>query len=83
MDDDSLAIVDAQRWGSASVARWAATHHGQLVVVMVLNTVGVTFWLPFGAAVWAYLRDRLPAGSTLPACFAAAFIALAMPRRAQ
>jgi hypothetical protein len=41
---------------------------------MVLNTVGVTLWLAFGAAVWTYLRDRLSAGSMLPACFAAGLI---------
>lgn len=41
---------------------------------MPLNTVGVTVWLIFGAAVWTYLRDRLPARSTLSTCFAAGFI---------
>jgi hypothetical protein len=46
------------------VALWATTHHDRLVV---------TLWLIFGAAVWTYLRDRLPARSTLPACFAASF----------
>lgn len=55
------------------VALWATTHHDRLVVTMLLNTVGVTLWLIFGAAVWTYLRDRLPARSTLPACFAASF----------
>jgi hypothetical protein len=56
------------------VALWAATHHDRLVVTMLLNTAGVTLWLIFGAAVWTYLRDRLPARSTLPACFAAGLI---------
>ncbi len=55
------------------LALWAATHHDRLVGTMLLNTVGVTLWLIFGAAVWAYLRDRLPARSTLPMCFAAGF----------
>ncbi len=64
----------ATRTSGADVARWATTHHNQLIVVMVLNTVSVTLWLPFGTAVWTYLRDRLPVGSTLPACFAAGFI---------
>jgi hypothetical protein len=41
---------------------------------MLLNTVGVTLWLIFGAALWAYLRDRLPTRSTLPTCFAAGLI---------
>lgn len=56
------------------VALWAATHHDRLVVTMLLNTVGVTLWLIFGAAVWTYLRDRLPARSALPTCFAGGFI---------
>ncbi|MBV9722076.1 MAG: hypothetical protein JO082_09175 [Mycobacterium sp.] len=56
------------------VALWSTTHHDRLVVTMLLNTGGVTLWLIFGAAVWTYLRDRLPARSTLPACFAVGFI---------
>ena len=57
------------------VALWAATHHDRLVVTQLLNTVGVTVWFIFGAATWTYLRDRLPATSMLPACFAASFMA--------
>lgn len=56
------------------VAQWAATYHDRLVVTQLLNTVGVTLWIVFGAAVWTYLGDRLPARSVLPACFAAGFI---------
>src|SRR6202011_373358 len=41
----------------SELARWASTHHDRLVVTMLLNTVGVTLWLIFGAAVWTYLRD--------------------------
>lgn len=55
------------------VALWAALNHDRLVVTMLLNTVGVTLWFVFGAAVYAVLRDRLPAGSMLPMCFAASF----------
>ncbi|BCI84713.1 hypothetical protein MTY66_63380 (plasmid) [Mycolicibacterium sp. TY66] len=55
------------------VAAWATNHHVQLVVTQLLNTVGVTLWFVFGAALWMHLRDRLPARSTLPACFAASF----------
>ena len=58
----------------SELARWASTHHDRLVVTMLLNTTGVTLWLIFGAAVWSYLRDRLPARSTLPTCFAAGLI---------
>lgn len=55
------------------MAAWAANHHAQLVVTQLLNTVGVTLWFVFGAALWTYLRDRLPTRSTLPMCFAASF----------
>lgn len=58
----------------SEVARWAATHHDRLIVTMLLNTAGVTLWLVFSAAVWSYLRDRLPARSSLATCFAAGFI---------
>ncbi|OBK20127.1 hypothetical protein A5636_16770 [Mycobacterium asiaticum] len=57
----------------AEVALWATTHHDRLVVTMLLNTAGVTLWLIFGAAVWAYLCDRLPSRSPLPKCFGAGF----------
>lgn len=62
------------RTPAIEVARWAGAHHDRLVVTMTLNTIGVTFWFVFGAAVWAYLRDRLPVKSILPTCFAAGFI---------
>jgi hypothetical protein len=62
------------RTSGADVALWAATHHDRLVVTMLLNAVGVTVWLVFGAAVCTYLRDRLPERSSLPTCFAAGFI---------
>ncbi|UNB52616.1 hypothetical protein [Mycolicibacterium sp. YH-1] len=55
------------------VALWAALNHDRLAVTMLLNTVGVTLWLVFGAAVYAVLRDHLPARSMLPMCFAASF----------
>jgi hypothetical protein len=58
----------------SEVARWAATYHDRLVVTQVLNTVGVMLWLVFGCAVWAYLRSRLPAGSTLATGFAAGLV---------
>jgi hypothetical protein len=57
----------------AEVARWATINHDRLIVTMLLNTVGVTVWFVFGAAVYAVLRDRLPTKSMLPMCFAASF----------
>ena len=55
------------------VARWATINHDRLVVTMLHNTVGVTLWFVFGAAVYAVLRDRLPTRSMLPMCFATSF----------
>ena len=56
------------------IASWAAAHHGRLVVTMLFYTIGVTVWLAFGAALWSYLRDRLPAASTFPTGFGAGLI---------
>lgn len=58
----------------SEIASWAVANHGRLVLTMLLYTIGVTLWLVFGAAVWAHLRSHIPAGSTLPAIFAAGLI---------
>lgn len=55
------------------VERWATINHDRLIVTMLLNTVGVTVWFVFGAAVYTILRGRLPTRSMLPMCFAASF----------
>jgi hypothetical protein len=57
-----------------AVATWAALHQGRLEVVMVLNTMGVTLWLAFGAAVRARMRQALTS-SALPDVFAAGMVA--------
>jgi hypothetical protein len=62
------------RASGADITSWAAAQHGRLVVTMLFYTIGVTMWLAFGAALWSYLRDRLPAGSTLPIGFGAGLI---------
>lgn len=62
------------RTSGADIASWAAAHHGRLVVTMLFYTIGVTLWLAFGAALWSYLRDHLPAGSTLATGFGAGLI---------
>lgn len=64
----------ATQTAGTEVARWAADNHDRLIVTMLLNTMGVTLWLVFGAAVHAFLRDRLPAASMLPMCFGASFL---------
>jgi hypothetical protein len=58
----------------SETATWAAKYHDRLVVTMLLYTVGVTLWLAFGAAVWSYLRDQLPARSMLATGFGAGLI---------
>ena len=62
------------RTSGADIASWTAAHHGRLVVTMLFYTIGVTLWLAFGAAVWSFLRDHLPAGSTLATGFGAGLI---------
>ncbi|CAJ1506168.1 hypothetical protein MU0083_003878 [[Mycobacterium] kokjensenii] len=61
------------RTAPIDIGRWAAAHHDRLVMTMVLNILGVTLCLVFGAAVWVYLRDRLSMRSTLPSCFVVGF----------
>jgi hypothetical protein len=75
----SAVLATLRQTSGTEVARWAATYHDRLVMTQVLNTVGVTLWLIFGAAVWAYLRNRLPAGSTLAAGFAAGLVGFVTP----
>lgn len=41
---------------------------------MVLNTIGVTLWLVFGAALRTHMRDALATASALPDVFAAGMI---------
>jgi hypothetical protein len=45
-------------------------HREALQATMVANTLGVTLWLAFGAALWARLRSAAAAASVLPAFFA-------------
>jgi hypothetical protein len=60
----------------SEIAHWAATHHDRLIATQVLYTVGVGLWLFFGAAVWTYLRHRLPPASALATCFGAGFVGI-------
>lgn len=56
------------------LVQWVHDHHDRLVASQVLNTIGVTIWFVFSAAVCIYLRDQLPATSILPTCFMAGFV---------
>jgi hypothetical protein len=60
--------------GAGEVSAFVAEHRPALKAMMFLYTLGVGLWLVFGAAVWARLRESLPATSVLPACFAAGVI---------
>lgn len=71
-------LFPSTQTSGGDVALWAATHHDRLVATMLLNTIGVTLWLLFGAAVWTYLRDQLPARSAVPACFGVGVIAVVL-----
>jgi hypothetical protein len=68
----------ATQTAGTELARWAAVNHDRLIVTMLLNTVGVTLWFVFAAAVWAFLRGRLPTHSMLPTSFGASFIGCAI-----
>jgi hypothetical protein len=57
----------------AEVVAYVRDHRAALQVTMMLNTVGVTLWLAFGAALWVRMRSAAGAGSVLPAFFAVGF----------
>jgi hypothetical protein len=59
------------------IAVWAVRHEGRLQVVMVLNTLGVTLWLAFSAALRALMRQVMPPSSVLPDLFGAGMVATA------
>jgi hypothetical protein len=59
----------------AHIAAFVSAHHAALQATMLANTLGVSLWLVFGAAVWARLRATLPATSMIPTCFGAGLVA--------
>jgi hypothetical protein len=73
-----LPIWDFPGTGRSGMAvqHWADQHQGRLQVVMVLNTLGVTLWLAFGAALRPRLRGQLPAESPLADLFGSGFTAM-------
>jgi hypothetical protein len=54
----------------ARISRFVLDHQSALHIVMVLNTVGVSLWLVFGAGVWLRLRRATGADSVLSTSFA-------------
>jgi hypothetical protein len=59
---------------ASQIAHFVQAHRSALQAVMVLNTIGVSLWSVFGAAVWVRLRQAAHADSALPACFAVGLI---------
>jgi hypothetical protein len=68
--------VPSTQTSGTDIALWASAHHDRLVVTQLLYTMGVAFWLVFGAAVWTHLRNRLPAGSHLATGFGVGLVGL-------
>jgi hypothetical protein len=68
--------VPPTQTSGTNIALWAAAHHDRLVITQLLYTVGVGFWLVFGAAVYSHLRNRLPPGSPLATGFSLGLVGL-------
>jgi hypothetical protein len=58
----------------ADIVRFISDNRASLQTVMTLNTVGVTLWLVFGAALWARLRSTARRDLSLIAIFGAGLI---------
>src|SRR4051812_11922766 len=67
-DNATLFDFPATTSSAAHIATFVAEHRGPALAGMVLNTLGVSLWLVFGAGVWLRLRER--GESLLSACFA-------------
>jgi hypothetical protein len=66
--DASLFDFPGSGASSAEIASFVAAHRSSALAAMVLNALGVEFWMVFGAGVWLRLRAG---GETLfSACFA-------------
>jgi hypothetical protein len=60
---------------AAEVGTFVVAHRTSLLAAMVLNSLGVTLWLVFGAGVWLRLREATGGESLLSACFAFGLVA--------
>lgn len=67
-DDASILNFPGTGSSSAEIAAFIGAHRTAALVAVVLNTLGVAFWLVFGAGVWLKLRQG--GESFLSACFA-------------
>lgn len=67
-DDATLFDFPATTSSAADVAGFIAAHRAPALAAIVLNTLGVSLWLVFGAGVWLKLRER--GESLASACFA-------------
>jgi hypothetical protein len=77
-----LAVLPIWRFpgtgsSGAQIRDFVAAHQHALQVVMLLNTIGVSLWLVFGAAAWLRVRPaRGPADNLLSMCFGCGLIGL-------
>lgn len=55
---------------AAQVLHFVGAHKMSLQWVMILNTLGVSLWMVFGAATWSRLRQVTDDADPLTACFA-------------
>jgi hypothetical protein len=58
------------------ITDYLAAHRTSGLVGMVLNTVGVSLWVVFGAGVWQRLRRAAGGEDVLSSCFGLAFAAM-------
>jgi hypothetical protein len=72
-DDATLFEFPGTQASSAEVAAFVAEHRSPALAAMVLNALGVSLWLVFGAGVWLKLRQG--GESVLSACFAFGLVA--------
>ncbi len=54
---------------AGEIAGYVSAHRPALLVAMVLTTLAVGLWLPFGVGVWLWLRETVGGESLLSACF--------------
>ena len=57
---DRMWTIPATDATAAQLVEFATDNRPALLVAMLLNTMGVTFWLLFGTGVWVHLRRNAP-----------------------
>jgi hypothetical protein len=77
----ALAVSIDRMWtfpttgsSAAEIAGYAGTNRSALLIAMLLTTLGVVLWLPFGAGAWQWLRDGDRGESLLATSFLAGLV---------